>query len=119
MNTNLTVTDPLAEQEVTIIITLSPSEQPHDERPALISVGIAEYLPVIKTGVFGEIAALINEAWTAFSVRAQVIESTQEVEIVADEKLLATANTDDDALAPIPQSHLSAPKPQVQNLSLF
>ncbi len=119
MNTTLTVTDPLAAQEVTIIITLPPSEQPHDERPALISVGIAAHLPVIITGVFGEMAALINEAWTAFSVRAQVTESTQDVEIAADEQLLATANTNDDEPSLTPPSNLSAPKPSAQNLSLF
>jgi len=119
MNTNLTVVDPLADQEVTIIITLAANEQPRDQRPALISVGVAEQLPVIKTGEFGDITALVHEAWNAFSIRAQVSEAAQAVEIVAEEQLLATADIDDDEPAPTPQPHLSAPKPQAKNLSLF
>ncbi|MCP5011047.1 MAG: hypothetical protein GY942_13780 [Aestuariibacter sp.] len=119
MNTNLTVTDPLAEQEVTIIITFPASTQPRDERPVLISVGVAEQLPMTKTGKFGEMATLIDEAWTAFSVRAQVTESVQEGEAVTEEQLLATASADDDMSVPIPQPHQAAPKPQAKNLSLF
>ncbi len=42
MNSDLTVTDPLAEQEVTILITLPHSDQIRDERPVLISVGVTE-----------------------------------------------------------------------------
>ena len=53
MNTNLTVTDPLADQEVTIIITLAATEQPRDQRPALISVGMAEQLPVVPQYIVG------------------------------------------------------------------
>jgi hypothetical protein len=64
MNTSLTVTDPLAGQEVMIIITLPPSEQPRNERQALISVGVAEQLPVIKTGKFGDIPAFIHLCFT-------------------------------------------------------
>jgi hypothetical protein len=119
MNTNLTVTDPLADQEVTIIITLAATEQPRDQRAALISVGVAEQLPVLKTGEFGDIPALINEAWNAFSIRAQVSETAQAVETVAEEQLVVTANLDDDEPAPTPQPHLSAPKTQAKNLSLF
>ena len=119
MNTNLTVVDPLADQEVTIIITLAANEQPRDQRPALISVGVAEQLPVIKTGEFGDITALVHEAWNAFSIRAQVGEAAQAVETVAEEQLVATANLHDDEPEPTPQPHLSAPKPQAKNLSLF
>ncbi|MFZ1396051.1 MAG: hypothetical protein WAS33_04090 [Candidatus Promineifilaceae bacterium] len=119
MNTNLTVTDPLANQEVTIIITLAATEQSRDQRPALISVGVAEQLPVIKTVSFGDIPALIHEAWNAFSLRAQVNEAAQAVETFTEEQLLATATTNDDEPAPTQPPHLSAPKPQAKNLSLF
>lgn len=119
MNPPLSITDPLANQEVTIIITLAKTEQPRDQRPALISVGVAEQLPVIKTGSFGDIPALIHEAWNAFSLRAQVNEAAQAVETVAEEQLLATATTNDDEPAPSPPPHLPAPKPQAKNLSLF
>ncbi|MFQ5401739.1 MAG: hypothetical protein ACE5E7_19350 [Anaerolineae bacterium] len=119
MNTTLTVDDPLADQEVRIVITLAASSQSRDERPALVSVGVAEQLPVIKTGVFDNIAALINEAWTAFGVRAQVAEVASEGKTVAEEQVVATANTDGDEPATTSPPNLSAPKPQAKNLSLF
>ena len=119
MDTNLTVTDPLAAQEVTIIITLAAAEQSRDQRPALISVGAAEQVPVIKTGLFADLPALIHEAWIAFGVQAQIGEAAQVVETVAEEQLVATANINDDEPVPTPQPHVSAPKPQAKNLSLF
>ncbi len=64
MNTMLTVDDPLVDQGVRIVITLADSKQPRDERPALVSVGVAEQVPVIKTGVFGNVVALINRDYT-------------------------------------------------------
>ncbi|MFQ5420829.1 MAG: hypothetical protein ACE5EY_10770 [Anaerolineae bacterium] len=118
MNATLTVNDPLADQEVSIVITLAANTQPRDERPALISVGVAEQLPVIKTGTFGDVPALIHEAWTAFGVRAQVAAAATEGETVAEEQVVATASTDDEP-APTPQPSLSTPKPPAQNLSLF
>ena len=75
--------------------------------------------PVIKTGTFGDVTALINEAWTAFGVRAKVAEAASEGESVAEEQVVATANTGDDEPAPTPTPNLSAPKPQAKNLSLF
>jgi hypothetical protein len=119
MNMSLTVDDPLADQEVCIVITLAVSEHPRDERPAMISVGVAEELPVIKTGVLGDISVLINEAWTAFGVRAQVAEAASEGETVTEEQVVATASTGGDEPAPTPQPSLSTPKPQAKNLSLF
>ena len=119
MNTTLTVNDPLADQEVTIIVTLAAGEQLREERPAMVSVGMAEQLPVIKTGMFGELSTLINEAWTAFGVRAQVAEAATESETVTEEQVVATANTSDDEPVPTPPANLSTPKPQVKNLSLF
>ena len=119
MNTQLIVNDPLAGQEVTIIITLAPGEQLREERPALVSVGLAEQLPVIKTGTFGDVPALISEAWTAFGVRAQTAEIVQEVELITEEKVVATAETENDEPTPQPQPQLSTPRPQAANLSLF
>lgn len=123
MNTHLTVADPLADKEVTIIITLAVGEHPRDERPAMVSVGVAEQFPVIQTGTFGDVPALIHAAWTAFGVRAQMAEVAQESETVVAEQVVATANTDDDgdepAPKPTPQFHLPPPKPQAKNLSLF
>lgn len=71
MNSPLAVDDPLAEQEVTIVITLVVGEQARDERLAQVSVGVTEQPPVTRTGTFGQVAALIDKAWTAFGVQAQ------------------------------------------------
>ncbi len=110
MNSNLTVTDSLAEQEVTIIITLAASDRAREERAALISVGVAEQMPVIKTGMFGDAPALIQAAWTAFGVRAQLTETVTAGEAAAEEQLLATADTEaDEPAPPPPPPPLSAP----------
>lgn len=123
MNTTLTVDDPLADQEVSIVITLAASKQSRDERPTLVSVGVAEQLPVIKTGTFGEALTLIHEAWTAFGVRSQVAAAAAaavaESETITEEQLVATASVADDEPASKPPSSQSTPKPQAKNLSLF
>lgn len=72
MNTPLTVNNPLADQEVTIVVTLAAGEQARDERPALVSVGVTGQPPVTKTGTFSQVTALIDEAWIAFGVQTQV-----------------------------------------------
>ena len=117
MNATLSVEDPLADQEATIVITLAASRRPCDERPLLISVGVAGQMPVIKSGTFGNMSALIHEAWTAFGVRAQAAEAAAEGETIAEEQLIAMANTDDDEPLPTTQPSLSPPRPK--NLALF
>jgi len=41
------------------------------KRQVLISVGIANQMPVIKTGAFGNLTELIDEGWKAFGVQAE------------------------------------------------
>jgi hypothetical protein len=118
MNTTLTVDDPLTGQEVTIAITLLAGEQPRDERHTLVSLGIAGQVPIIKTGVFGNVLILINEAWIAFGVQAQ-LEAARVQDVITEEQVVATAATGDDELVPTPQPQPTAPKPQAKNLSLF
>lgn len=117
MNTTLTVDDPLAGQVVTIVITLAAGEQPRDERPALVSLGVPGQRPVIKSGLFGRMPTLIHAAWTAFAVQAQTAEEAAET--VAKEQVVAVARTDEDGPAPVPAPRPAAPKPQAKNLSLF
>lgn len=117
MKTNLIVNDPLAEQEVSIIITLSASPQPRDGRPAMVSVGVAEQMPITKIGTFGNLQTLIDEAWTAFGVQTQV--AVAKSETVAKEQVVATASIDEDVPAAKPQPNSALPKPQAKNLSLF
>lgn len=119
MNTPLTVTDPLADQEVSIVITLAASSQPRDERPALVSVGVAAQMPVIKTGTLGGLTTLIHEAWTAFGVRVQVAAAATESEANPEEQVVAIVSTDDHEPAPMPPSNLTTAKLPAQNLSLF
>lgn len=122
MKSDLTVTDPLAEQEVTILITLPASDQPRDARPVLVSVGVSEQLPVIKNGLFGEIAALIDAAWTEFGVRTQVAEGVEDKTVVEAQVVataaVTTANIEDDEPTTTSRQP-TPPKPQAQNLSLF
>ena len=118
MNRDLTVTDPLAEQEVTILITLPPSDQTRDERPVLVSVGVTEQLPVIKTGSFGELTALIHEAWTAFGVQTQIANTVEDKTAVTSQ-VVATANIEEEESTVKTPPQPTPPKPQAQNLSLF
>ena len=128
MNSNLTVTDPLAEQDVTIIITLAASDAPLAERPLLLSVGVAEQLPVVKTGAFASLVPMIEEVWTALGVRAQAAGAAIEEETIAEEQTTAsdtvatnvtTAEPDYHEASPPAPNPLSAPQPQAKNLSLF
>jgi len=124
MNSNLTVSDPLAEQDVTIIMTLAASDNPLAERPLLLSVGVAEQLPVVKTGSFANLMSLIEEAWTAFGVRAQVVGAAVEEETIAEGQtaapdIVATADIDNHETPPPSANPLSAPQPRAKNLSLF
>jgi hypothetical protein len=65
------------------------------------------------------VSALINEAWTAFGVRAQTAEITEKTESVSEEKVVATAEIESDETEPQSQPQQTAPKPQAANLSLF
>ena len=130
--THLTIQDPLDGQAVTIIITLPADEHARDQRPALVSVGVADQMPVIKTGPFGTIAGLIDEAWTAFGVQAEVAKAAQKVkeeaakvvETAVAPELIAEAATETEVDAPVPAPTPEAkPKPVAPkpagNLSLF
>ena len=118
MNTDLTLNDPLSNSEVTIIVTLAADKRPRDERPVMVSVGVAAQSPVIHTGIFADLPAIFHRAWTAFGVQAQVA-STKAEEEPAAEQLVATAVIQSDNAAPLPQANLGTPKPQASNLSLF
>lgn len=67
-NLNLTLTDPLAEQAVTIVLHLAPGEN-QAERPLLLSLGVPNKLPVQAQGVFTDLERLIRTAWTSFGMQ--------------------------------------------------
>jgi hypothetical protein len=129
MNKTLTVDDPLADQEVTIVITLAAGEQSRDERLALVSVGVTGQPPVTKTGTFGQAPTLINQAWTAFGVQTQVTiaqgSAAQDVagQSSAGQKMKSADETADtpapDAQETTPQPDTTAPDPQPDLSILF
>ena len=65
----LSVLDPLAAREVSIHITLPPSDEPRDGRPVLVSVGSAGQMPLFREGKLADLAELIRDAWAAFGTR--------------------------------------------------
>lgn len=121
MNTTLTVNDPLADQEVAIVITLAAGEQARDERLAQVSVGVTGQPPVTKTGRFSQVTALIDEAWTAFSVQAQV--AAAQGTGAAGTATKPAGETPDTAVPgaqeTAPQPHTPAPAPQPDLSFLF
>jgi hypothetical protein len=124
MNTTLTVDDPLAEQEVTLVITLAAGEQARDERLAQVSVGITGQPPVTRTGTFGQVTALIDEAWTAFGVLTQVAVAQGAATQGSARQETKSAGEMTDTAVPgaqetTPQPHTPAPEPQPDLSFLF
>ena len=140
MKTNLIVTDPLAGQEVSILVTVAAGEEdgvclPRDGRPSLISVGVAGQMPISRSGTLGDVVALIHEAWAAFGVQAEMNEQAAKTAVSQETTTSArlstgvvgeiiaetTVATDEaDALPPtISATKPIAPKPAISKLSLF
>ena len=121
---NLTLTDPLANEEVTILLTLTATNLPRPERPILISVGRTNQPPIIKTGSFNQLSDLIDQAWHAFGVRAELAAAqettTTEAEIIAEIEVAAVPReTNPEPQTATLPSVAPTPKPQAKNLSLF
>ena len=118
MNTALTVEDPLAEQEVTIHITLPVGQQTRSERSALLSVGITGQPPVTMQGLFAQIPTLIDQAWAAFGVQAQLAMAQSDKE--ENEPMAASSETavalEKEAKS---QPNAAPPKPQPDLSILF
>jgi hypothetical protein len=130
--TPLILTDPLAAQPVTIMITLPAAESPRDERPALVSIGSDGQSPVFRQGVLADVAALIDEAWTAFGVREELLAAQAQAalagasETAGAETIATAAVGSDDAsseagqpLPPAPTVKAVPLPPKPKNLSLF
>ena len=121
MNSPLAVDDPLTDQEVTVVVTLAAGEQARDERLAQVSVGVTGQPPVTRTGTFGQVTALIAEAWTAFGVQAQVAAAQSAgaagPAVKPDGEMTDTAVPG--AQETTPQPHTPAPEPQPDLSFLF
>ena len=121
---NFTLTDPLANEDVTILITLTATDLPRPDRPTLVSVGRTNQPPIIKTGSFNQLSDLIDQAWHAFGVRAELATAqattTIEAEIIAEVEVTAVSpETSPDPQTATLLSVAPTPKPQAKNLSLF
>lgn len=116
MNSNLTVTDPLAGQAVTIVITVVAGEQPRGERPALVSVGAADRPPTLTAGHFGQLPSLIDAAWDAYGLQAQLAAAAGEQEAAQEAALVAEEEINPATTATVPPA---IPRPEAHNLSLF
>ena len=67
-NLNLTLTDPLAEQSVTIVLQLAPGES-LNQRPLLVSLGVPDQIPVQAQGTFTDLEQIIRTTWSSFGIR--------------------------------------------------
>jgi hypothetical protein len=124
---DLTVTDPLAEQEVAVVIRVLPDNAQRPARTALVSVGTPGQPPVFARGKLEDVADLIRQAWLAYGVQAEVRQSASgdvvaEAMVVDDSDEGGGDETPPAASSrPQPQAQPARPqpRPQPQNLSLF
>lgn len=127
---DLTVTDPLAEEEVAIVIRVLPDNAQRPARTALVSVGTAGQVPAFASGKLEDVADHIRQAWLAYGVQAEMrhtpIEDPVDVETVAEAVVGDEGDGDggDETppaapLQPQPQAQPARPQPRPQNLSLF
>ena len=117
-----TVTDPLAEQEVTVVVRVLPDGVPRPARTALVSVGTAGQPPAFASGSLEQVADLIRQAWLAYGVRAEMQSQQQETETPEAETVAAAKVGEEDAAeaqAAEGQQPAASPRPRPQNLSLF
>jgi hypothetical protein len=129
---DLVVSDPLAGQEVAIVIRVLPDSTQRPARTSLVSLGVAGQPPAFVSGVLETVDDLIRRAWLAYGVQADVRQRAPG-DVVAEVETVAEAvgdndNTDEGGedekppAAPAqvqPATRTVQPKLQPQNLSLF
>ena len=127
---DLTVTDPLAEQEVAVVIRVLPDSAQRPARTALVSVGTAGQPPVFVSGALDGVADLIRRAWLAYGMQAEMRQTAVEDAVTGDVETVVEAAIGDDAngsggvetppTVPVqPQPQAQPARPQPQNLTLF
>ncbi|MDT8307377.1 MAG: hypothetical protein RRC07_15710 [Anaerolineae bacterium] len=115
----LTVGDPLAGQEVTIVIRVLPDSTQRPARTALVSVGTARHVPAFASGTLDEVAGLIRQAWLAFGLQAEVRQYAPEYVDAEVEMVTEAVVVDEAPPNPPAQTQSTKPRPRPQNLSLF
>jgi len=124
---DLTVTDPLADQEVIAVVRILPDNVQRPARTALVSVGVSGQPPVFVSGVLNDVAGLIRQAWLAYGLRADVRQRNAEESAVAvavaetvAEAVVDNGGGEEEASPAAPAQPQAPPaRPQPQNLSLF
>ena len=116
---DLTVTDPLAEKEVTIVIRVLPDNAQRPARTALVSLGVAGHVPVFASGVLENVDDLIRQAWLAYGLQAEVRQSAVQDVQPAAETVAEAAVVEEAPSSPPVQLQTARPQPRPQNLSLF
>ncbi len=104
----LTLKDPLGLAPVIFNIQVIPDDKPRDQRTVLIAAGISGKVPIMRTGSFGEMMTLINEAWRDLGKSVGPIMGTG-----TNSTTIATAN-----IKPTDQKALTQPSKE-SILSLF
>lgn len=113
----LTVNDPLADQEVAVVMRVLPDNAHRPARTVLVSVGTAGQPPVFLSGVLEDVADVIRQAWLAYGVQVEVRQHRAGDSTAADVETVAEATVDETpAASPLPPR---SRKSQPQNLSLF
>ena len=116
---DLAVADPLAEQEVAIVIRVLPDNAHRPARTALVSVGTAGRVPAFASGVLENVDDLIRQAWLAYGLQAEVRHSAAQAVQPAAETVAEMAVVDEAPPSPPVQPQTAKPQPRPQNLSLF
>ncbi len=118
-NLNLTLTDPLAEHAITVVLHLAPGES-LNQRPLLVSLGVPDQIPVQAQGTFPDLEQLIRTTWSSFGIRMKTSAAATPAlhpetddafeDGEEDETCDAAAETDDTTIATAPLTP-SASKP--------
>jgi hypothetical protein len=126
---DLTVNDPLAKEEVAIVMRVLTDNAHRPARTVLVSVGTSGQLPTFASGTLEEVADLIQQAWLAYGVQVEVRQHRAEDSAVAEAETVAEATVDGDdgedetppagPVQPQRQAQPARPQPRPQNLSLF
>lgn len=90
MTTPLSVQDPLTNQQVIIVITAVPQDVPCEERPILLSLGVASSAPTTRNGRLGDVFSLLQSAWAEFGRRETQAVKTAEPIPTAEPVTLVT-----------------------------
>lgn len=89
MTTPLSIQDPLTNQQVIIVITAVPQDVPCEERPILLSLGVASSAPATRNGRLGDVFSLLQSAWAEFG-ETQAVKTAEPIPTAEPVTLVTT-----------------------------